>query len=347
MMRKNNITNPYLPWEVDLKNFPIGGKFMDKAEFLIRYAILAPNSHNTQPWRFEITKESIQLLPDLERSLYYSDRENRELYISLGCALGNLLVAADYFGFHVRIEYLPESRLNGVAVELFLTKRTTKSLYSDMFSVITKRSTDRGVYEDKQLNVQTIDKLRSRFKDSGVSLGIVTSKRDIEKAADLVYKAIMFAFRDTIFKEELSTWVRPNNTKKFDGMPLSGFGVPGIISLFAPYLIKLTNPSIQANMERRMVLNSTGLLVISSAMDDKVGWLKTGKLYSFLTLAFLIEGIGTAPFSGMIEYKKVRTKLMKMLGIEMSPTFFARMGYSNNSPHHSPRRDVAQLLSKM
>jgi len=95
---------------------------MDKAEFLIRYAILAPNSHNTQPWRFEITKESIQLLPDLERSLYYSDRENRELYISLGCALGNLLVAADYFGFNVRIEYLPECTFQITRARLLCTK---------------------------------------------------------------------------------------------------------------------------------------------------------------------------------------------------------------------------------
>ena len=346
-MKKNNITNPYLPWEVSSKNFPIGGKFMDKAEFLIRYAILAPNSHNTQPWRFEITKESIQLLPDLERSLYYSDRENRELYISLGCALGNLLVAADYFGFNVRIEYLPEFRLNGVAVELFLTKRTTKSLYSDMFSVITKRSTDRGVYEDKQIDRHIINKLRSRFKENGVSLEIVTGKKNIFQAADLVHKAIMFAFKDKIFKEELSTWVRSNNTKKPDGMPLSGFGVPGIISLFAPYLIKLTNPAVQANMEKKTILNSSGLLVISSVSDDKIGWLKTGKLYSFITLACLFEGISTAPFGGMIEYKEARTRLKKMLGIDISPTFFARMGYSNNSPHHSPRRNVAQLLFKM
>ena len=43
------------------------------------------------------------------------------------------------------------------------------------------------------------------------------------------------------------------------------------------------------NMEKKTILNSSGLLVISSVSDDKIGWLKTGKLYSFLTLAFLFN----------------------------------------------------------
>ena len=192
---------------------------------------------------------------------------------------------------------------------------------------------------------------------------IEVSEKDADDASEEIRKALdskhawyadfkndkrhYIVFKDKIFKEELSTWVRSNNTKKPDGMPLSGFGVPGIISLFAPYLIKLTNPAVQANMEKKTILNSSGLLVISSVSDDKIGWLKTGKLYSFITLACLFEGISTAPFGGMIEYKEARTRLKKMLGIDISPTFFARMGYSNNSPHHSPRRNVAQLLFKM
>ena len=39
-------------WSVTPSDFPPTGTLLDKARFAVRYAILAPSSHNTQPWRF-------------------------------------------------------------------------------------------------------------------------------------------------------------------------------------------------------------------------------------------------------------------------------------------------------
>ena len=41
-------------WSVDPSGLPATGIAVDKARFAVRYAILAPSSHNTQPWRFVI-----------------------------------------------------------------------------------------------------------------------------------------------------------------------------------------------------------------------------------------------------------------------------------------------------
>jgi nitroreductase len=74
---------------------------------LIRYATLAPSGHNTQPWKFSIKENSIRIFPDFTRHLTVVDPDNRELYISLGCALENLVIAARYAGYDSEVEYFP------------------------------------------------------------------------------------------------------------------------------------------------------------------------------------------------------------------------------------------------
>ena len=86
-------------------DYPHAGSLPDRLRFLVRYAVLAPSSHNTQPWRFHIAADRIDLFLDESRWLKVADADQRELHISLGCALENLLVAAEHFGLGPQTEY--------------------------------------------------------------------------------------------------------------------------------------------------------------------------------------------------------------------------------------------------
>ncbi len=72
---------------------------------LVHYATLAANGHNTQPWKFAIKENAIEIHPDYSRELAVVDPNHRELWISLGCALENLLVAARASGFAPEVSY--------------------------------------------------------------------------------------------------------------------------------------------------------------------------------------------------------------------------------------------------
>jgi hypothetical protein len=61
---------------------------------LVRSATLAASGHNTQPWKFAIKENAIEIHPDYSRRLPIVDPVDRELWMSLGCVLENLLVAA-------------------------------------------------------------------------------------------------------------------------------------------------------------------------------------------------------------------------------------------------------------
>jgi hypothetical protein len=65
---------------------------------LVRYATLAPSSHNTQCWKFALEQDAITILPDFSRRCPAVDPDDHHLYVSLGCAAENLIRAARAHG---------------------------------------------------------------------------------------------------------------------------------------------------------------------------------------------------------------------------------------------------------
>jgi len=65
---------------------------------MIRYATLAPNGHNSQPWRFSVNGGFASIIPDLSRRTPVVDPDDHHLFVSLGCAAENLLLAGAAHG---------------------------------------------------------------------------------------------------------------------------------------------------------------------------------------------------------------------------------------------------------
>ena len=74
---------------------------------LIRYASLAPNGHNTQPWLFRPGKNGVAILPDFGRRTPVVDPDDHHVFVSLGCAAENLAIAAGAAGRAGDIEFDP------------------------------------------------------------------------------------------------------------------------------------------------------------------------------------------------------------------------------------------------
>src|ERR687891_523520 len=66
-------------WNVRENDFPKDGSLSEKMNFLLRYAILAPSGHNTQPWLFKIVgNNTIEIYADRSRALPLVDPDDRE-----------------------------------------------------------------------------------------------------------------------------------------------------------------------------------------------------------------------------------------------------------------------------
>ncbi|MEM7595840.1 MAG: nitroreductase family protein [Cyanobacteria bacterium P01_A01_bin.83] len=94
------------PRKINEDDFPSAGSTAAKLKFLLNYAVFAPSSHNTQPWKFEIKEDVVKLYADKTRALPVADPDYRELTISCGAALFHLRIAMRHFGYKDVVEIL-------------------------------------------------------------------------------------------------------------------------------------------------------------------------------------------------------------------------------------------------
>src|SRR5512139_1226494 len=92
-------------YDIAETEFPRAGSLQDQFRFLLRYVVLAPSTHNSQPWQFALNPNGIAIFADYTRRLPVVDHANRELLMSIGAAIMNLRIAAAHFGFACHVDY--------------------------------------------------------------------------------------------------------------------------------------------------------------------------------------------------------------------------------------------------
>jgi len=107
-----HLLDTYAPWldydqqvAAAARSYEGAATMPQQMQELVRYSTLAANGHNTQPWKFAMRGDVIEIHPDANRRLPVVDPHDRELWISLGCALENLLVAARAIGYTAAVTY--------------------------------------------------------------------------------------------------------------------------------------------------------------------------------------------------------------------------------------------------
>src|SRR4029079_2769137 len=73
----------------------------------IEVAARAPSVHNTQPWRFTVTEQAVELYADPGRQLL-EDPAGGEMIISCGAALFGLRLAIRSLGYQPEADLFPE-----------------------------------------------------------------------------------------------------------------------------------------------------------------------------------------------------------------------------------------------
>jgi len=79
------------------------GDTADNIRYFVQYGVLAPSTHNTQPWRFEVDNNVLRITPDHARSLPQADPTTRNLFVSIGACIENIIVAAQAYGYEVTL----------------------------------------------------------------------------------------------------------------------------------------------------------------------------------------------------------------------------------------------------
>lgn len=141
---------------------------------LVRYATLAPSSHNTQCWKFAVVDKAITILPDLSRRTPAVDPDDHHLFVSLGCAAENLVQAALAHGL------AGDVRFDAASDAVRVTLAPTPARASPLFKAIPERQCTRGDYDGKPLSNEELRLLESAATADGVRMLLFTERSAME-----------------------------------------------------------------------------------------------------------------------------------------------------------------------
>jgi hypothetical protein len=229
-------------------------------ESILQKTIKAPSGHNTQPWKFDVTENCITIFPDYERALPVVDADNHALFISLGCALENLVIAAAHFGYGTTIEM----HLENEGKENIKVKLQPAIVKSDgkLYDYIDIRQATRNKYNGDDIPLADSEKLQMAAVQEDVESILITDRNEINTFIELVKEGNIRQFSNPLFLKELIHWIRFNKNEamqKGDGLYGAATGNPSVPAWFGKLFMKLTaSPKMEAEKWDDLIHSSSG-----------------------------------------------------------------------------------------
>jgi len=317
-----------------------------RSQELIPFAVQAPSSHNTQPWKFMCHGEHICLYPDFNRRLPVVDPDNHALFISLGCALENLLISAQHFGYAPAVAYHLQETPAFVSVHLQAAGTPAGS--GALFAAIPQRQSTRSKYQETAIPAAHLEKLALASEQEGISCSIITDTEEITLIAALVREACIRQFSNPLFKAELLHWIRFNQKaahQTLDGLRAACMGSPAVPSWLGRLIFAYTaTPQAEADNTASMMQGSPALALFSVQQHHREAWVKLGQSFERVALQATALNIKHAHLNMPCEEPAVRAKLKQLPGyITGEPLLLIRLGYADPLPY-SYRRPVAEVM---
>jgi nitroreductase len=324
-----------MPTEAD---FPANGRDLEKLRFLVNYAVLAPSSHNSQPWLFITHDNHIALHADRTRGLPVADPHDRELVISCGSALFNLRVAAAHFGVPLGIERNPddhEDRLANIRID---AASPVDAKLAGLFEAIPRRVTNRFAYEPGSVSTDDLHAFAELCAAHGVSLRGYTDDASRQAIAERVAEADKQQLASDAFRRELASWLHHNRTGSLDGMPGYALGFGDLMSLVAPLVVRTFDIGEGvAARDRDLAEHSPALCVLSTSADHHEDWIRSGEALQHLLLEATRRGLAAGFLNQPVEIDRLRQDLAQHVGARF-PQVLLRLGRPTREARATARR---------
>lgn len=308
---------------------------------LLRMATLAANGHNTQPWKFRLDDNKVNILADFTRRTDVVDPDDHHLFISLGCAAENLIIAAQAHGWQA------SPLIKDAEIQVML--ETAKAAESDLFKAIPLRQSTRSEYDGQPVSAADMALLKSAAEQEGVSVLIFTEPDTREKILELVVEGNSAQMDDPAFVKELRDWIRFTPDQAMisgDGLFSACSGnpvVPGWIAerMFGQFFKKET----ENDKYRTHIRSSAGVAVFVGDREDPRHWMKVGQSFQRFALQATALGIRNAHINQPIEVPQLRGEFARWLGLpDARPDLVVRFGRAPALPM-SLRRPVADVMA--
>lgn len=312
---------------------------------LIRYATLAPNGHNTQPWRFRLSGKRIDILPDFARRTPVVDPDDHHIFVSLGAAAENLSLASAARGRPGEVRF--DASDGGAVTFDFESGPVARS---PLFDAIPKRQSTRTDYDGRAVGAADLAMLAKAAAVPGVDLVLLTDRPRIERICDLVVAGNSAQMADAAFVRELKSWLRFNPHQALrtgDGLYSVASGNPALPDWLGPHAFDLFSTAKSENdAYARQIRSSAGIAVFVGAGASPAQWVAVGQACQRFALQATALGLKQAFINQPVEVASLRPELAALVGLPgRRPDIVMRFGYGRELPW-SPRRPIAAVIAR-
>ncbi len=309
---------------------------------LVRFATLAPNSHNTQAWLFAGDDGQITLATDPVRETPAVDPDRHHTFVSLGAAAETLRIAATAYGLTATPTFDPDNEI----IALALTPGATAS---PLLTAVPRRQSNRSPYDGTPLGAPDQDALMQSVAGSEAVLHLIDDPAQKAVLRDLVIAGNAAQMDDPAFCAELLEWLRFSEheaTLTGDGLFAGCSGNPSMPQWLGGLIFPLVFRKATETAKYVEQIDSSPTLALLVSADDTPGnWVETGRALTRLTLQATALGLAHAHVNQAVEVPQQRAAVAATLGLTSGrPSVLLRIGRAAPMPF-ALRRPVADVTA--
>ena len=351
------------------------GAETDLRRWALGYAILAPNSHNRQPWLVDLSdRQAITLYVDRERMLPMTDPWFRQIMVSQGTFVEALVLALQARGVMPAVQLFPNGEFKPREVDQRPVARISwpqdpqAGVTKDpLFDQLLARHTAKVDYDmNRPVTLETLAQLQSVLVDTGVKWGATVDKAQTERLRTVCWESarVELLTPRTVMESVKLTRVGPAEIQAHrDGISVNSW-LPRIAAAIGAF--DRSEPPAEGSSAYQQMMSrfeghsktAMGFVWLSTATADhakqqttRSAEVRAGRAFMRLQLKATGLGLQVHPMSQapqeFAEMKPYYDQLHKLLvgrsAEEETVQMFCRVGYCGVQ-QHTPRRAVSGFV---
>ncbi len=354
------------PWS---KSYP--AKFSDLRMRVVSQALLAPSSHNMQPWTIRLdpaNRDAFSLYADPTRLTPAVDPLARQTMVSQGTFLAYLTVAAAHLGYRATETLFPDGTYNESALATSMTNVAVARITLTRDSALRTRNydslylsdTNRDPYTTKKVTASQTAALESLATGSGASLRMMTSSTDVARLGAFGKEGTLIESKDAaVTRESDRLFYGTEGTKNAarSGFGVEGQGTSGFMKYFLQGAIRL-DPALNddATGAKRAIASTDAAVAATPAYgmittdgNTRADQVRAGILYADFDLTARTMGLVMQPLSQVLQEYPSMAALYRAIHAEYARPgqtiqMLVRVGTSTVAYPPTMRRDAKSLL---
>lgn len=317
----------------------------------VEVAARAPSVHNTQPWRFQIADDVIELRADPDRLLTQIDPAGRELIISCGAALFGLRLGLRQAGRVPAVQLWPDPAEPWLLARVWPTEHATANkVEAELLAAVPHRHTHRGPFTPGEVSARLLAALAVDAAAEGAELTFIESPELVGQLARLVDQAAAAQEASAAISAEARRWLRPAGSEAHDGVPerATGFESDAAPQRFRQREFGASGGAVgrgggsDLRSEDLATEQPAATAVLVTNSDTADDWLRAGQALNRLLLRAATRWVFASLQSQPLESPGYRAQVRDVLALNGQPQMLLQFGRANTALA-TPRRRQAEF----